>query len=116
MTRTEYLAAIIGWYLTAPDTPAKPSRSDWAIATTLWHRRIPVEAAQLAIELASVRRHLRPLEIEPLEPIRSLGYFRPLAIQLAQQPPQQGYVEHIRHHYRRLTAITAAKPRDSSAS
>ena len=102
MNRNEYLQQVIQLYLQAPDTPRRPRKADWAIATTFHQRGIPLADVGHAICLASLRRHRREPGLMPHEPICSLAYFRPLIDLLQRQPHDPGYVEYIRWSYRKL--------------
>ena len=99
MTRGEYLEQVIETYLASPDTPTHTRRRDWAIAGNLYQRQIDLATVRHAIALATLRRHRRDPELETLEPVRSLAYFRPLIEHLHENPQDPGYVEYIRWSY-----------------
>ncbi len=100
MKRTDYLAEVIRLYLRAPDTPAKARRRDWAIATTLYRRRIPLRIVAHAIRLATLRRHLRDARYGPLEPIHSLAYYRAVIDQLDPAALDPGYIDYVAWRYK----------------
>ncbi len=100
MKRTEYLAEVIRLYLRAPDTPAKARRRDWAIATTLYQRGIPLQTVAHAFRLASLRRQLRDPEYGPLEPIHSLAYYRTVIDQLDPTALAPRYVDYVAWRYK----------------
>ena len=100
MTREQYLQQAIESYLDSPDTPNKARRRDWAIAGAFYQQGIPSPILAHAIRIATLRRHRRAPELEPLEPIRSLAYFRPLIEHIHQGVPHDpGYVEYVRWSY-----------------
>ena len=119
MTRTEYLAAVIAAYLNTPGTPNRASRSDWAVASTLFNQHIPLENVVHAIRLATLRR----LDSANLDPISSLAYFRHVALRLTKDeldPTYLAYVnskfqQHIAQHEPECSE-TAASPPISRAS
>jgi hypothetical protein len=87
-------------YAEAPDTPAKPSRRDWAVAQNLLDSGISLNTFIATVLLASLRRKLRPPDETPLEPIRSLAYFKPLARYLHENPLPHGYIEYLDDKFR----------------
>lgn len=101
MTRRHYLDEVLALYLSAPDTPQKPRRADWAIATTFHQEGISIGDIAYVIQLSALRRIRRPPEDPPLEPICSLAYIRPMLRHLRRQPPDPGYVEYVEWSYRK---------------
>lgn len=99
MTRREYLRQVLENYLDSPDTPTKARSRDWAIATTFFQLDIDPATVAHAIRLATLRRHRRDPELDSLEPIHSLAYFRPLILHVHQNPHDPGYVEYIQWSY-----------------
>lgn len=99
MTRQEYLQQVIEGYLDSPDTPAKARQRDWAIAGSFYQRKIPLETILHAIRLATLRRHRRDPELEQLEPVHSLAYFRPLIDHILREPHELGYVQYTKWSY-----------------
>ena len=97
-SRPAYVARIVRLYLDDPDTPVVPSKADWDIAADLFDRGVPIEAIRLALKLALIRRRLRS-EKKPLPPIRSLAYFRAVALNLSAEETEPAYVEYIDQLY-----------------
>ena len=116
MTLNDYVTEVIRLYLLAPDTPAKVSRSDWAIATHLFQREVPLETVAHAIRFATLRRHLRDPDLGPLEPIHSLAYYRRVIDLLEPLALDPCYVEYVAASYRRYFPKTAAKPPEYGGS
>ncbi len=96
-SRTSYIARVVRLYLDDPDTPVVPSPADWEIAADLFDRNVPIETIRLAFKLALIRRRLSSSNLLP--PIRSLAYFRAVAINLSAEETQPGYVEYVDHLY-----------------
>lgn len=95
MRRTDYLQAALRLYLEQPDTPAAPSRSDWAIAADLYQQGVDLGTLAHAIRIATVRRCRRPPEAPPLKPVRSLAYYRQVLAGLDPEELEPGYVGYI---------------------
>ncbi|HHQ48332.1 MAG TPA: hypothetical protein ENK19_05550 [Acidobacteria bacterium] len=102
-----FAARVIRLYLDAPDTPSIPSTSDWEIARDLHRRRIPFETIRLAFMLAFIRRHNSTSH--PLPPIRSLAYFRTVALNLSPEERDSHYAAYIEHTYNHLRSTSPQK-------
>jgi hypothetical protein len=77
-----YVAAIIACYLELPETPILATLQDHRLARR-WHEQdVPLNLAESALLLASLRRLIRPADLPPLSPIRSLAYFQPVVDEL----------------------------------
>ncbi len=98
MIRTDYLSAVIDAYLSAPDTPARASRTDWAIASNLFSQQVPLETVLHAIRLATLRR----LDSGNLGPISSLAYFRHVATRLPKEELEPFYVAYVASRFQQL--------------
>lgn len=100
-SRSTYLARIVRLYLDDPGTPTVPSKADWDIAADLFDRNVPLEHIRLAFKLALIRRRLRSGKT-PLPPIRSLAYFRAVALNLSAEETKPDYVEYVDQLYDQL--------------
>lgn len=116
MNRFDYLSAVIAAFLSAPDTPARASRADWAIASNLFFQEIPLETVLHAIRLATLRR----LDSGNPGPISSLAYFRMVATRLTKQELEPFYIAYISSRFQQLVDApviddtkTAASPPES---
>ncbi len=96
-SRCAYVARVVRLYLDDPDTPAVPSKADWDIAADLFERNVPLETIRLAFKLALIRR--RRSSNKPLPPIRSLAYFRAVALNLSAEETEPGYMEYVDRLY-----------------
>jgi hypothetical protein len=108
--RASFVSRVICLYLSDPDTPQVPSSADWRIAHDLYDRGIPPETVRLAFQLAFVRRQTRA-STDPLPPIRSLAYFRAVALNLSADEQTPAYATYVDHLYRRLIAPAAPEYR-----
>ncbi len=111
--RRPYLVAALRLYLDSPGAPAKASRADWALAATLHQRDIPLDALAHAIRLATLRR-ARPGE--PLEPVRSLAYYRHVLDLLTPEELDPGYVDYVHYRYRAHLAALQRQPPTAALS
>jgi hypothetical protein len=108
--RSAYLAAAIRLYLGLPGAPPRASRSDFAVAATLYARAVPLDTLAHAMRLATLRRHLRAPDF-PLEPVSSLAYYRRVLDHLTPDALDPGYVDYVAAKYRQLFGATATSRR-----
>jgi hypothetical protein len=114
VNRKQYLEQIIESYLDSPDTPTKARKRDWAIATTFYQHGIDLATFAHAVRFITLRRHRRDPDLETLEPIHSLAYFRSLVQRLHREPHDPDYVEYVRWSYEnRLDWPTMGKPSEN---
>lgn len=104
--RASFAARVICLYLDDPDTPEMPNTADWDIAHGLFERGISFETIRLAFWLAFIRR--RKAVDTLLPPIRSLAYFRAVALNLTPEEREPAYVEYVRRLYEQLRASESA--------
>lgn len=107
LSRSAYLAEAIQLFLEDPDTPKTPSPADWQIAADLHDRRLPLETLKVAFKLAFLRRHKRQTASAPLPPIRSLAYFRAVALNLTPEELEPTYVQYLTDLCETLRLATA---------
>src|SRR6266567_7636409 len=91
-----YVAAVIMLYVELPETPLSASLQDHRQARRLHDRGIPLQLVESALLLGSLRRLVRPADLPPLPPIRSLAYFQPVIAELQQQTLPDGYLDYLR--------------------
>jgi hypothetical protein len=117
--RRLYLRTVIACYLDQPDTPAAARRADWAIAASFYQRGIALDLVLHTIRLATLRRQLRTGDGEagPLEPVRSLAYYRSALATLPADAFDPGYIAYVARQHADLVAelqkrgLTAKIPR-----
>jgi hypothetical protein len=93
---TNYVSAVLTLYLGLPETPLRTSAQDQKYARQLHDRAVPLRVVESAFLLASLRRLLRPADVPPLSPIRSLAYFQPVIAELLSNLAQENYLEYLR--------------------
>ena len=99
-----YVAAVVVAYVDLPDTPLRAKALDLSCARRFYDDGVPLPVVKSALLLASLRRIARPADADPLPPIRSLAYFRPVIDELLTQPPPDGYLDYPRHKLHNLAA------------
>jgi hypothetical protein len=101
-------------YLGLPETPLRASSQDRRHARQLYDRGVSLRVIESAFLLASLRRLLRPADLPPLSPVRSLAYFQPVIEELLANPAPDNYLEYLRFKLRRIpgqkTAPTERTP------
>jgi hypothetical protein len=97
-----YVAAVLVLYVDLPDTPLRASVQDHRQARRLHERGVPLRLVESALLLASLRRLVRPADVPPLSPIRSLAYFQPVVEELLAHPLPGNYLEYLRLKLRRM--------------
>ncbi len=105
--RQGYVAALIDLYLRLPETPLHPAAADYLTARDFQHRNVSLDLLEAALLLGSLRRLLRPADLLPLPPIRSLAYFRPVIEELLVQPLPPHYLDYLRL---KLLQISTPRP------
>ena len=97
-----YTAAVILLYLELPETPLSASSHDHRMARRLYDGGVPLQLVESALLLASLRRLIRPADLPPLTPIRSLAYFQPVIDELLVHPMPDHYLEYLRLKLNRI--------------
>ena len=97
-----YVAAVLLLYVELPDTPLRASFQDHRQARRLCERGVPLRLVESALLLASLRRLVRPADVPPLPPVRSLAYFQPVIDELLTHPVPDNYLEYLRLKLRRM--------------
>lgn len=105
-----YVAAVILLYVELPETPLSASVQDHRQARR-WHdQSVSLQLVESALLLASLRRLVRPADLPPLSPIRSLAYFQPVIDELLSHPMPHNYLEYLRLKLNRMaTKSTPAR-------
>ncbi len=111
MTKREYVADVLREYTSLPHTPDRPRPYDRRLAAELHSQHVPRNTISVAFVLAIVRRSIRPASEPPLDPIRSLAYFRPIIQQLLKQPLAESYIQYITYRYHQILSDPASATR-----
>jgi hypothetical protein len=101
---TRYVSTVLTLYLGLPETPLRPSAQDRRCARDLYDRSVPLPVIESAFLLASLRRLLRPADLPPLSPIRSLAYFQPVIAELLSNPAPDNYLDYLRYKLHRIAS------------
>lgn len=102
-----YVAAIIACYLELPETPMSATLQDHRHARRWRDQDVPLHLAESALLLASLRRLIRPADLPPLSPIRSLAYFQPVVDELQVHPMPAHYLDYLRLKLNRIATGSA---------
>ena len=102
-----YVAAVILLYVELPETPLSASLQDHRQARRMHDAGVPLQIVESALLLASLRRLIRPADLPPLPPIRSLAYFQPVVDELLVHPMPANYLEYLRLKLNRIAAPPA---------
>jgi len=114
---TDEISAVVSLYLGLPETPLRASPQDRRLARQLLRDRgLPLPMIESAFLLASLRRLIRPADLPPLSPIRSLAYFLPVIEELLANPAPDNYLEYLRLKLRRLTSGNSASADQTPAA
>lgn len=93
VSRNLYVHRVLELYRLMPGTSGHIRRSDRQLAASLHDRGISIDIVSTALLLAAARRTFR--SGEPLPPISSLHYIRPLIDELLVAPAAPDYVSYI---------------------
>lgn len=93
LSRNLYVQRVIGLYRLMPGTTGHIRRSDRQLAGSLHDRGISLDIVSVALLLAAARRTFR--SGEPLPPISSLHYIRPVIEELLVRPAIPDYISYI---------------------
>ena len=100
----DYISAVLTLYLGLPETPLRASPQDKRHASQLYHRGVSLPVIESALLLASLRRLLRPADLPPLSPVRSLAYFQPVIDKLLANPAPDSYLDYLRFKLRHISS------------
>ena len=102
--RPTFVAAVLDAYRKTPGTLGHVRASDRSLARQLFDAEVPLEIVTAALALAATRRISRPNDAEPLEPVRSLHYFKPVIAELLKHHPDPALFSYIEDRLQRLVA------------
>jgi len=101
-SRRGYVDAVLDAYRSTPGVLGRVRASDRRLAARLFDDQVPLDVVRGAIALAAVRRLCRPDDAEPLQPVRSLHYFKPVIAELVGNGPDPAYLAYLQHTLSRL--------------
>lgn len=108
-----YVPTVLALYLSLPETPIRTSAMDHRQARLLQQRAVPLRVVESAFLLASLRRLIRPKDVPPLQPVRSLAYFLPAIEEMLADPSQDNYLDYLRL---KLNRILNSKEEDNETA
>jgi len=111
-----YVAAVLMLYVDLPETPLRPTARDHWLAGQLHQQGAPIDLVESALLLGSLRRLMRPADLPPLPPIRSLAYFQPVITELKQQPLPHGYLDYLRSKFHKAVKSLATEVQKTTVS
>src|ERR1700722_4160787 len=111
-----YLAAVVMLYIELPETPLSANLQDPRQARRLHDRGVPLQLVESALLLGSLRRLIRPADLPPLPPIRSLAYFQPVIDELLVHPMPDNYLEYLRLKLDRIATPSASPVQKNTLS
>jgi hypothetical protein len=100
--RSRFVDAVLDAYRKTPGTVGIVRKADRRLATQLFDDGVPLELVTAALALAACRRVCRPKDADPLEPVRSLHYFKPVINELLRGDPDSFFLSYIEDRLRRL--------------
>lgn len=103
--RSLFVAAVLDAYRKTPGTLGHVRASDRSLARQLFDAEVPLRVVTAAFALAATRRISRPDDAEPLEPVRSLYYFKPVIAELLNHHPGPVLLSYIEDRLHRLVAV-----------
>jgi hypothetical protein len=109
--RDLYVRHVLDQYRQLPGTLGQVRRTDRRLAGQLHARGVPLALVEAAFALATCRRLFRPPDAEPLEPVRTMHYFKAVIEELRQHPPDPDYLRYLQGKLATLAA-PHPQPRD----
>jgi hypothetical protein len=101
----EYIRQVLEGYRKTPGTLGTVRRADRLLAAQLYQRGLSVKVIENALVLAATRRLLRPADVPPLGPIRSLAYFLPVIEEVLELRVSPDYFQYLRRKLERIPPI-----------
>ncbi len=110
-----YVPTVLALYLSLPETPIRTNAMDHRHARLLKQRDVSLRVVESAFLLASLRRLIRPKDLPPLSPIRSLAYFLPAIEELLADPSPGNYLDYLRLKLNHILESKEQHPDPASA-
>jgi hypothetical protein len=109
VARRQYAHSVLELYRLVPERIGPLRSTDRSLAAALHDQGIPLEIVAAALLLGVVRRCFRSPSAQPLDPIATLHYFRPVIAEIIAQPPEPDYLAYLRHR------VASVAPRFAAA-
>ena len=97
-----YVRAVIEAYRRLPGARGQVRPADRRLAATLCRQGVPLQTVHAAMLVACARHAARPPDAEPLPPIGSLHYLRPVIEEITDLPLAEGYTDYLKHLLARM--------------
>jgi hypothetical protein len=91
-----YVQRVLELFKAVPGTLGYVRPADRRLAVDLYQKNTPLDIIHAALLLAVARRTSRPDDQEPLAPIASLHYFKPIIQELLISSPDPAYIDYLR--------------------
>jgi hypothetical protein len=111
-----YVAAVLALYVDMPETPLRAGVSDHWLARRFHDDGVPLRVVETALLLASLRRLIRPPDLPPLPPVRSLAYFRGVVDELQSNPVNNTYLDYLRLKLRQMARALPTRVQETTFS
>ena len=95
LDRSQYVSAVLEAYRNTPGTLGHVRASDRKLARHFFDARVSLDVVRAALALAALRRGCRADDADPLEPVRSLHYFKPVIEEVIKLPADSVYFKYI---------------------
>jgi hypothetical protein len=105
INRQEYIRRVLDAYRATPSTTGQIRRADRILAGQLYDAGVPAAAVANALVLAAARRVLRAEDASPLEPVRSLYYFRAVIDEVMNLSVGDDYFDYLRGKLERYAPV-----------
>lgn len=102
--RARFVDSVLAAYKKTPGTVGIVRKADRRLASQLFDSGVSLELVTAALALAASRRISRPEDADPLEPVRSLHYFRPVIDELLRGDHDPFVLSYIEDRLQRLVA------------
>ena len=102
--RDQFVAVVLDAYRKTPGTLGHVRKTDRRLAAQFFDSEVPLQVVTAALALAATRRINRPDNAEPLEPVRSLYYFKPVIDELLRSGLDAVLLAYIEDRLQRLVA------------
>ncbi len=102
--RDLYVRHVLDQYRRLPGTLGQVRRTDRRLAEQLHARSVPLALVEAAFTLATCRRLFRSPDKEPLEPVRTMHYFKAVIEELREHPPDPDYLHYLQGKLETLDA------------